>query len=234
MHPSSKWNRHRSHQTFLVILALAGFLPCGGCSRGPSLIKPPYYEPEKIGGRAVELYDQDGDGQLSATELKACPGIASSMKKYDTDGDGKVSAEEIAHRVQFWIDSRSGIQGCMFKVTLNGRPLASGRVELDPEPFLAGIVPAATGKIGRSGVTSPSAAAEDLPAGVKGGMRCGIYKLRITHPKLQVPACYNTETELGLEIGPDFDFFNPPIFSLRNHVKILPRSNHRRRRVSVP
>ncbi|MEM8945738.1 MAG: hypothetical protein AAGD11_11185 [Planctomycetota bacterium] len=205
----------RSFRVLLFLSLLASHL-LTGCSRGPAPIRPPAYDAATAASEAMEVYDADTDGHLDKSELAQCPGILKSLNKFDANGDGQVSEGEIVARIEQWRTSHVGIQQVSFRVTLNGKPLRNGAVTLEPEPFLQDIIHDAKGVIGSTGMASPSVAAEHLPEGVRQGLRCGIYKLRITHPEEEIPPRYNSNTELGLEIGPDLNIYNPPSFELRS------------------
>ena len=55
---------------------------------------------------------------------------------------------------------------------------------------------------------------EDLPQGLRTGMHCGFYTVRVTHPTLKVPARYNESSTLGIEVRPAPDPFHPPRLAL--------------------
>ena len=203
-----------SRQTIsLLVVAIAG-IQCLGCTGRPRPLKPPKYKPAATAKATLELYDANDDGLLSKEELASCPAILQAIKKFDTDQDGSVSEIEIQSRVQYWRDSGMGVQTSSFQVFLDGRPLPNAQVVLDPEPFLAHLCPTATCATTKGGAASPNAPADQLPDGISYGMRCGLYKLRVTHPQVDIPSRYNTDTELGIEVAPDTDFYNLPTFNL--------------------
>ena len=185
-----------------------------GCTGRPSPIKPPKYKPTAMAAEALKLYDADGDGLLSKNELAQCPAIVQSIKKFDTDEDGNVSEDEISARVEFWRDGGVGVQSSSFRVLLDGRPLPGAEIILDPEPFMGELVPGGSCTTTKGGAASPNAPADQLPGGLTYGMRCGLYKLRVTHPEVDIPSRYNTDTQLGIEVAPDTDFYNLPTFNL--------------------
>ena len=73
-----------------------------------------------------------------------------------------------------------------------------------PEDFLGQGVKAGTGTTVEDGTAMLSVPDADLPAALKGiqGMQLGMYRVKITHPQLQIPTRYNTETTLSKEINP--------------------------------
>ena len=46
------------------------------------------------------------------------------------------------------------------------------------------------------------------------GIRASLYKVRITHPKVDLPAKYNDETTLFFELSP-MEMIDPPVFILK-------------------
>lgn len=197
---------------FFVCLAFIFLSGCGG----PSRVKPPKINAQKAGQQAVQEYDQDGDGLLSKEELKSCPGLERAIDKYDANSDSKISADEIANRFQSWLDLRIGLVGCSFFVELDGKPLDGGSVELVPETFMGRAVKPASSPIDATGSANPSMSQDDLPRGVGFGMAFGVYKIKVIHPTKSIPSKYNEQTELGLEIGPDYDIYNPVRFRLKS------------------
>jgi hypothetical protein len=195
-------------------LVLAVAISGDGCSRSPARIEPANIDPMAAGAAAVSAYDQDGDGGLSNVELKKCPALLSALAVYDANKDGKISAEEIASRLESWEATRVGITAAPLYVRLDGRPLTGAEVLLEPEPFLEGAVMPARAEINSSGLASPSIAAEHLPNGVRFGLQVGLYKIKISHPTRKIPAKYNEQTELGLEVQPNFDIYHPTVFEL--------------------
>jgi hypothetical protein len=188
-----------------------------GCNQSPARIAAPKIDPEHAGAAAVAAYDRDGDGRLSKLELKKCPALLGSLKAYDANSDEQIDAEEIAAQLKSWEATRVGITAAPVIIRLDGRPLAGAKVLLEPEPFLEGAVMPASAETSASGVAGLSMAPEDLPKGVRAGVQPGFYKIRLTHPTQRIPVKFNEETELGLEVKPLFDTFNPPIFDLKSN-----------------
>ena len=198
---------------YMMVATMIG--TAAGCRDSKWDVKPPRLHPDEAGKQAMELYDTDGNGALSKEELKQCPAIFSVMGKFDTDADEQVSGEEITAQLRSWETSGVGLTGAIVYFRLNGRPLEGASVELIPEPFLGDAVKPASGTTSDSGTLSPSLAAEDLPDGISGAMQYGLYKVKITHEEISIPAKYNEATELGLEVPPVFDVYNPPIINLK-------------------
>lgn len=182
-----------------VTAVLMPFLMCG-CG-GLSTVKPPDVNADEAAAAAIEAYDDDGDGLLSEAELKDLPAL--TLESADKDSDGQVSADEIAGRIRVWSEGETGLMSFYCNVTLDGRPLDGAEVKLDPEPFLGDAVKPASG-ITRSDGAILKVDPELLPADQRTlrGVQPGLYKVRITHPSVTIPARYNTATTLGQEIVP--------------------------------
>ena len=191
-----------------VSLWLVGLiLAAAGCRRGPAPVRQPAIDPAAAGREALALYDTDGNGVIAAAELDASPPLRAALSRLDTDGDGGVSAEEVAERVRAWKAMRTGLASVRFHVTLDGRPLAGGRLLLEPEPFLGSQIKPAAGVTNAYGDVSPSVAPEDLPdPSLPGGVHFGLYRVRITKDaggRELLPARYHAETVLGQEVSYD-------------------------------
>ena len=168
---------------------------CGGLSP----VKPPDVDPDEAAAAALADYDADGDAQLSADELKKLPAI--KLKGVDSDGNGQISANELAARLRQWTEGRAGMLSFHCTVTLDGSPLSDAVVLLEPEPFLGDAVKPASG-ITSNGDAILKIDPELLPTDQRmlRGVQPGVYKVRITHKSITIPARYNTETTLGQEI----------------------------------
>jgi len=186
---------------------LVGCMLLSGCGNpSPSVQQSSIaFSPSTCGAAAVEVYDLNHDGLLSADELKACPSIESNVARYDSDGDGQLSADEIAEQIGIWRKLGGSYSPLNCVVLLNGRPLSGAKVELEPEPFFAGALESASGVTGFDGIAAVSAAPESIPEKLRGMplVQLGLYKVRITHPKYKLPTKYNSETELGCEVSPE-------------------------------
>jgi hypothetical protein len=180
----------------------------------PSQSQPAKIDTEKAGSEAIVAYDKDGDAALSKQELAKCPALLNALGDYDSSKDGKIQAEEIAARLISWQDAKVGITAATFYIKLDGLPLTDAQILLEPEPFLAGAVAPATAVTNSSGLAGPSMAPEHLPEGVRFGLQSGIYKIKVSHPSRKIPSKYNEQTELGLEVPPNFDLYHPPTFEL--------------------
>jgi hypothetical protein len=185
-----------------------------GCSTGPARVNPPPINASRAAAAAVQLCDQDHNGTVSPAEAAASPGLAAAFERIDTNHDGGLSAAEIAARIATWANSGLGLVSQPIQITMNGRSLPGGRVELVPEPYLAQWLKPAGSDVAPNGICNPSLPPADLPQGLRRGMNCGFYTVRITHPELKLPARFNAESTLGIEVRPDSDLFNPPRLTL--------------------
>ena len=172
-----------------------------GCDGGPVPVSQPDFDPARTAAQAMELYDVNRDGMLSEKELAACPGILMNRSLYDTDGNGAVSRQEIEERLRDLRQSGVGLTQLSIDVRLNGKPLRGAEVQLIPEPYLGPNVKPAFGKAGQRGLAVMNIPDSELPETEHGltGIHYGTYKLAITHPEVQLPAKYNSQTTLGYE-----------------------------------
>ena len=180
---------------FLGLVTLVG---CGGKDR----VELPDFDPDGAGTKAMELFDSNGDGAIAGDELDACPGVKAGLKQTDSDGDGRVTKAEIAARVQSWLDSDTGGLPAAIQVTYKGKPLDGANVVFEPEPFLEGIIFPA------KGITSPSGRSELACEKLPFGSQAGFYRVRFTHDEKELPAKYNTHTEIGAEVSNESDGIN--------------------------
>lgn len=175
-----------------------------GCSRGPSRVKPPRIDPDSSATEAIKLYDRDGDGALNAAEMAKCPGMLNEVKAYDVDANGLVTREEISARIKDLRRHGIGLTRLNCDVSVNGRGLKDATIQFEPEPYLGDEIKAAEGVTDERGVAQMAIPAEQLPEDQRDlkAIHYGTYRVRITHPKVKLPAKYNTETTLGYESRP--------------------------------
>lgn len=185
-----------------------------GCSDKPARVAAPRINASRAASAAIRLCDRDRNGTVTPSEAAASPGLAAAFEQIDTNHDGTLSAAEITARIAGWANHRVGIVTQPVQITLNGKPLGGGRAEFIPEPYLARWLKPAGADIFASGICSPSLSPEHLPQGLRMGINCGFYTVRITHPTLKVPPQYNEESILGMEIRPEQDPFHPPRLAL--------------------
>jgi hypothetical protein len=185
-----------------LLIVLAALL-VGGCSGRAGRVSPPDVSADDAAEAAIEAYDQDGDGNLAESELASTPGLAHVMTDYDANGDGMLASDEIAAGVRKWSEGKMGAAPWPFQVKVNGRALEGAIVKLVPEAFLGDAVKPAAGETSRGGRGSLGIAMEDLPpnAPKRPIVQPGLYRVEITHPSLAIPAKYNSESTLGLEVA---------------------------------
>lgn len=178
-----------------VMLGLAAVLTAG-CGGGA----PPRVVPQAIASdapqKALELYDANKDGTIEGAELDKVPGLKAALKSIDTNGDGKISAEEIAAQIQKWQESKIGRLPVPTKITRRGTPLAGATVTLEPESFLGTELKPGTGVTDQFGMATMT----NENAGSASGLSPGFYRVKVTKPGDNIPAKYNTATELGTEV----------------------------------
>ena len=151
-------------------------------------------------------YDADGDGILSASEVDHAPGIEFAKDRIDGDQDGSVTAAELRDFIQQrWVDADAGIVRVAVEVYHRRRPLEGATVTLEPEPFLQDVLKGASGETDSEGYAPLALAPEDIPhENVRSGVPPGLYLVRISkevNGKELLPAKYNTETTLGIEVA---------------------------------
>ena len=173
------------------------------------LYRPPRVEMEglsssAISAAAIQQYDQDGDGALSKAELAKCPGMLKAIELYDLNSDGNITAAEIADRINLWREHKTASMSVSCGVKLNGKPLDGGTVEFVPEEFFGDALHPASGEI-QGGYAIVFVDPNLLPADQADllGVHPGVYKVKVTHPTIKIPAKYNTETTLGQEVALD-------------------------------
>jgi len=168
-----------------------------GCNTVPPPVKPPEWKPQEQAKKGIELYDKDGDGKINSAEMS--PGLKAALANIDTDGDKAISEQELADKIQAYADTELGLLGVQGTVTFGGQTMPGAQVTFDPEPFLADVIKPATGTVGQDGYYIMKTEGQDIEA-----VQPGIYFVRISKANggnERVPARYNEQTELGVEVG---------------------------------
>lgn len=207
--------RASSREVTRLVVAGAFAAIAAGCSNKPARVTAPPINASRAAAEAIRLCDRDGNGAVSPAEAAASPGLAAAFERVDTNHDGSLSAAEITARIADWANHDVGIVTQPVQITWNGKPLADGRAEFIPEPYLARWLKPARADILSSGICNPTLPPEHLPQGLRMGINCGFYTVRITHPSLKIPPRYNEQSTLGIEILPNADPFNPPHLDLK-------------------
>lgn len=173
-----------------------------GCSGSPGALYPPRVNAASAAKAALRESDRDGDGKLSKQEWSASPVLAAVAKRYDTNGDSMLDVAEIRQGIEEWQANAVGPRSVSFTVRLDGRPLPGATVRLVPASFFGPDVKEASDETGPNGGGHLTMAPEDMPkhAPKIPLVQPGLYRVEIRHPSRNVPARYNTETTLGIEI----------------------------------
>lgn len=187
----------RNYSLFLL-LSLGTLIGCGG----PGRIAPPEWAPEEMADSAMSLNDLDGDGEIGKEELEKAPGLKAAVERdgensADTDGNGSLSRDEIRDRIKLFQDSELGVQLFAVTIRLNKKPLGGATITLEPEEFLSGTLKTATCVTREDGTGRPESPIADIM-----GVQPGMYRVKITHPDKEIPAKYNEETTLGIDLAP--------------------------------
>lgn len=182
----------------LTVYAL-GALCSPGCSYSPQRIAPPSVDP-KAATAAITAFDSNGDGELEENELDQSPPLRAALPRIDTNGDRRISTDELNQRLVAWQDSRVGLMPVTLRIKLAGKPLADATVRLVPEEFLGPNIKPAVGTTNKHGVAVMQISNEPDERGVQSGF----YRIEISKAGSPgaVPARYNTDTQLGMEIEP--------------------------------
>ena len=177
------------------------------CSYGPSPVKQPGINASSAGSQAMEMYDKNGDGNVSGDELAGAPSLNAAVVRLDTNNDKGVSADEVAARANAWKGMETGMTTVRCHITLDGQPLSGAQVVFEPEAFLGDEIKIAKGTTNQFGDVAPTIAVEDRPDPKSpGGVHFGLYKVRISkqaNGKETIPGRYNSETMLGQEVSYD-------------------------------
>lgn len=196
-----------NHRFSLFVCLALGTITWAGCSGGTTTVAIPSFDPEGSAEKAMELYDTDGDGALSDSELDAAPGIKAAIRNLDSDSDGKVSSEEIAARIRAWEEQKIGLISISCELYMDGQPLDGATITFEPESILGDVVKSAVGKTGLTGTFRPKIPKEQRPTpDSPPGLQAGLYRVKVSKMqggKETIPARYNSETILGQQIAKD-------------------------------
>lgn len=185
-----------------------------GCHSGPAKISFPTVDAAAAAAGAIQAADKNGDAAISKEEAIAIPALETSFAVYDANGDGRVDASEIQSRIASWSANGARVTPIDFYVKMDGRPLEGADVVLEPEPFMGDVLAKGVSKVLVSGSCGPTVPKELLSKEIPFGMFSGLYRMKVTHPTKAIPAKYNEQTQLGIEVAPDYDFFNRKTINL--------------------
>ena len=174
-----------------------------GCSRYLPRVKPPKIDASAAAEGALAAFDTNQDGAISREESKQCAGIADNWDRYDANGDESISRPELETRFAEWSDGDTGLMNVRVEVIYRGQPLTDAHVQLTPYEFLGPNVLAADGTTDRYGYSFLAIPKDNLPSSQQGvhGMQVGLYRASITHPSVNLPAKYNQQTELSVDLS---------------------------------
>jgi hypothetical protein len=186
-----------------LLIVVAGLVAMTGCSGGSSG-SPPDVDSRAAAAKAMEQFDANKDGAIEESELSEGPALAAALPTFDANRDQRLNANEIEDGLAQMYASRNPLTEMTCTVTRNGRPLAGAKVRLQPIEMLGEDLPSAEGVTDDSGIARPAVSAELIPTDFKQNplMYPGLYRVEITHPTIQLPARYNTATELGCQVNP--------------------------------
>jgi hypothetical protein len=190
-------------------IAAATIIGCN--SPGPSAIQVPKVNPSAATQKALELYDKDKSGTLDKTELAACPGLLAALDNYDTNHDGQISADELTARLAHLYSSGIGLTTVNCRLLAGGQPVSGAKLRFVPDPFLADAIMTAVGTTDQNGSAIIAIEDEALPADQRAlhSMQPGIYRVEIEHRNSKTPAA-----PLGCEIDPTSRGGTDPVFHL--------------------
>ena len=183
---------------FVLVISLCGVMGCGDPSAKYLTTDKP--GPAEAAAAAISQYDTDQDGEISRSEAESS--ALDPKAGWDADQDGSITEEELVARFERYEQLDPGMQIFSCKVTLNGQPLDGAEVVFEPEEFLGNSIEAASGTTDINGLANmeiPEIVKEDP---VLSGIRTGLYKVKITHPEIDIAARYNEETTLTYELSP--------------------------------
>ncbi|MCA9260926.1 MAG: hypothetical protein KDA61_17045 [Planctomycetales bacterium] len=146
-------------------------------------------------GRAMELYDSDSDGVLSAAELEKAP----SLNYVASAGSGSLTRDQLTETLAALFGATStGPEGYSCVIVSRGRPLSSAQVTFKPAEFLAGSLPEAKGTTDASGRADMSVASEQLPEASRGYpvVYPGLYQIVVEHSSLK-----KAHKPMGCQVG---------------------------------
>jgi hypothetical protein len=188
----------------VLLVVLMGVIlgSVSGCSRSPTRIEAPAWDPEGFADAIITKLDKSADGSLDKSELSAAPGLAWGAKHIDRNKDDKLTPEELVERFTLYEELRLGLTRMELQLVYQSKPLADAKVRLVPEFFLTDIIEPASGDTYADGRVDPLIPDMDPP-----GLRVGYYRVVVESPRVKIPAKYASAetTTLGIEVSPISD-----------------------------
>ena len=177
---------------FIGCCCVAG---CGDSSR----VEAPDLNADEIATGAIAAYDANSDGEISKSETKNSP---FKTDRWDTDGSGSISADEIKGRIEQYMEKKTGMLDVTCRVTVNGRPIEDATVVFEPEEYLSGAVLTAEATTDLDGMAMPAIPEIIAKDPVLTGVQPGLYRIKVTHSDINLPAKYNDETIFTFDASP--------------------------------
>jgi hypothetical protein len=182
----------------VVVCLLGGLAGCQKVGTAPNATLPDAAEST---AKAFELLDRNSDNLLSPDEIANNPGLQLGKQRIDTDGDGSISSVELKAYLDGFTEAGTVLMALYgTQVMYDGQPLAGATVALVPEPFLEGVVKPARGITDGNGYCELSAEGFNYD-----GVQIGFYRVSISMQdgsgQELIPAKYNTETDIGIEVS---------------------------------
>jgi hypothetical protein len=162
-----------------------------GCGRSVQYKLQNKFDAATSATKAVELYDRNRDGKLTADEVKASPGLSDGGPRIDANRDGVLKLDEIQARLRT-LASQSDFILLRLDVSLKRKPLAGASVTFTPEPFMGDGLQAYVGTSSESGGCDLKGEAADTL-----GIPVGFYQVKIVHPG------HSINVVRGVEIADD-------------------------------
>ena len=185
---------HREHWVVAVSLVLFS-----SCSQGPAPPERPSVWPRSAANKAISLYDANDDSKLDLFEIAKSPTLLVAQAQIDADKDGTINAQEIAAHIRGWQHSNTILIATCPTIMLDGEPLAGATVTLEPAPFLGSGYPSTSAVTDSKGQARFVGSDRRYP-----GVYVGLYQVRVSKiedDKEIIPARYNSETTLALEVS---------------------------------
>lgn len=164
-----------------LILAL-GLTALPGCSTKEKAPRVSI-DSEGAAGLAMQTFDSNADGVLSAEECQASPGLASAFAMYDADASGSITPEELIKCLDHL--GERGLPIAVEVAVLRGnRGIPKAEITLQPAEFLGEGVPVAQGVTNAEGIGRVHAFDYPFPEKLKdqGFMFPGIYDVKVWLP----------------------------------------------------
>jgi hypothetical protein len=187
----------------LTALSAILLLTQSGCLNQAASVPAISINADTAGQEAIKMYDANKDGKISGAELDKVPALAKGLANFrpPLTKETGVTAADITNRIKQWQATKTNRMGFTSFVNRNGKPLNGAKVKFVAEKFMGANIPEATGTVGPEGsaaMSFPTSGPEDPP-----GVAPGYYRVEITMDDGSLPAKYNTQTTLGVEVCPD-------------------------------